>query len=40
MGVTGDAVERAEALVNAGVNAIIIDTWTYARVVKYLKSKS
>ncbi|RNL95039.1 IMP dehydrogenase [Sinomicrobium pectinilyticum] len=26
IGVTGDAVERAEALVNAGVDAIIIDT--------------
>ncbi|SDS68289.1 IMP dehydrogenase [Gramella sp. MAR_2010_147] len=26
VGVTGDAVERAEALVNAGVDAIIIDT--------------
>ena len=26
IGVTGDAVERAEALVNAGVDAVIIDT--------------
>ncbi len=26
LGVTGDAVERAEALVNAGVDAVIIDT--------------
>jgi IMP dehydrogenase len=26
IGVTGDAVQRAEALVNAGVDAIIIDT--------------
>jgi IMP dehydrogenase len=26
IGVTGDALERATALVNAGVDAIIIDT--------------
>ena len=44
IGVTGDAVERAEALVNAGVDAVVIDTAHghtkgVVRVLKEIKSK-
>jgi IMP dehydrogenase len=44
IGVTGDAIERAEALVNAGVDAIIIDTAHghtkgVVEVLKQVKSK-
>src|SRR5690606_23473937 len=44
IGVTGDAVDRAEALVNAGVDAIVIDTAHghtkgVVQVLKDIKSK-
>jgi IMP dehydrogenase len=37
IGVTGDALERATALVNAGVDAIIIDTAQYSRRCQYVE---
>jgi IMP dehydrogenase len=42
IGVTGDALERATALVNAGVDAIIIDTahgHTKVNTLKEVKNK-
>jgi IMP dehydrogenase len=39
IGVTADAVERAEALVNAGVDAVIIHTQGVVRVLKEVKAR-